>query len=83
MAKQPIQFDEIGRLAGLLLEDALTPDECNRLEQMLLADPAALDYYERYIEIHSLLHWQYCPSDEKQGEGGKGEEGQEERSGRR
>ena len=28
------------------------------LEEMLLADPAALEYYSDYVDVHCLLHWQ-------------------------
>ena len=30
---------------------------------MLLADPAALDYYQDYVDVHCLLHWQHGPGE--------------------
>ncbi len=59
MAEPSEQFDEVGRLTGLLLEGALQPEDRRRLEAMLLADPAALEYYQDYVDVHCLLHWQH------------------------
>lgn len=59
MAECRENFEEVGRLAGLLLEGALGVDDQRRLEHLLLADPAAVAYYHDYIDLHSLLYWQY------------------------
>jgi hypothetical protein len=68
MSGDRIHLDEVGRLAGLLLADAIDPGDFRRLEQMLLTDREAMDYYQRYVEIHSLLHWHHCPDDENRNE---------------
>lgn len=60
MSDRQRKLDEVGRLTSLMLEGVITPDDRRRLEDMLLADVEALDYYQSYIEIHSLLHWSYC-----------------------
>ncbi|MBN1395853.1 MAG: hypothetical protein JW959_12595, partial [Pirellulales bacterium] len=59
MSTGQLQLEEVGRLTGLLLEGALDAEDRRRLEETLLADPAALQYYQNYVDIHSLLHWQY------------------------
>jgi hypothetical protein len=53
------QLDEVGRLTGLLVEGALAADDRRRLETLLLADDALLDYYQDYLDVHCLLHWQH------------------------
>jgi hypothetical protein len=60
---------DVGRMIGLLLEGQLNADECRRLEQILLSDPVALDHYLDYVELHSLLHWQYCPEEKDEFDG--------------
>jgi hypothetical protein len=52
-------LEDVGRWVGLLLEGELSPDDQSRLEQVLVHDDAALTYYESYVELHSLLHWQH------------------------
>ena len=59
MAEQAHHLDEVGRLAALLLDGGLNPEDRRRLEQMLSSDEESLSYYENYVEIHSLLHWQH------------------------
>ena len=59
MVEQTNNLEEVGRLAGLLLESALGLDDRCRLEKILISDDVALAYYENYVELHSLLHWQY------------------------
>jgi len=54
------QFDELGRLLDRLFEGQLEADGLKRLEQTLLDNPAALEYYQNYVDVHSLLHWQYA-----------------------
>ena len=71
MAEHPNHLEEVGRLAGLLLEGALGPAERRRLEELLLADPAALEYYSDYVDVHCLLHWQHGQTEsEQRAEGG-------------
>ena len=59
MAEQAHHLDEVGRLAALLLDGGLNLEDRRRLEQMLSSDEESLSYYENYVEIHSLLHWQH------------------------
>jgi hypothetical protein len=63
MAEHPNHLEEVGRLAGLLLEGELGPPDRRRLEEMLLADHAALEYYQDYVDVHCLLHWQHGQAD--------------------
>ena len=63
MAEPFNHLEEVGRLAGLLLEGALGPADRRRLEEMLLADPAALEYYSDYVDVHCLLHWQHAQAE--------------------
>lgn len=65
MAEHPLQLEEVGRLTGLLLEGALGPEDRRRLEETLLADPAALEYYQDYVDVHCLLHWQHGLPEER------------------
>ena len=66
MAAQPLQLEEVGRLTGLLLEGVLVPEDRARLERMLLADPAALEYYQDYVDVHCLLHWQHGLAEDRE-----------------
>ena len=59
MAEQAHHLDEVGRLAALLFDGELNLEDRRRLEQMLSSDEESLSYYENYVEIHSLLHWQH------------------------
>ena len=76
MPEPPNHLEEVGRLTGLLLEGALGPADRRRLEEMLLADPAALEYYSDYVDVHCLLHWQHvqAESGEQVVDGGEGSE---------
>ncbi len=77
MAEQQLQLEEVGRLTGLLLEGALGPEDRRRLEETLLADHAALEYYQDYVDVHCLLHWQHGLPEGRgasgEGRGAKGE----------
>ena len=59
MTEQAHHLDEVGRLAALLLDGEFDSEDRRRLEQMLSSDEESLSYYENYVEIHSLLHWQH------------------------
>ena len=59
MDERRIQLDEIGRLTGLLLAGALDAHDRCRLEKALLSDHEALEYYQDYVDLHCLLHWQH------------------------
>ncbi len=65
MAEQQLQLEEVGRLTGLLLEGALGSEDRRRLEETLLADHAALEYYQDYVDVHCLLHWQHGLPEER------------------
>ncbi len=48
---------ELLLLLERLCEDRLTDEECERLEQLVLSDPAASRLYLDYIHLHGALHW--------------------------
>ncbi len=58
MAARASQFEELGRLIAGLLDGGLEAADRRRLEELLLSDPAAMAYYQDYLDVHVLLHWQ-------------------------
>jgi hypothetical protein len=77
MAADASQFEELGRLIAALLDGGLEPSDRRRLEEMLLGDPAAATYYQDYLDVHVLLHWQQGLAEEQPacGESGTRERG--------
>jgi ferric-dicitrate binding protein FerR (iron transport regulator) len=53
--------DELARLLGALADESLTEEQQQRLVGFLLDDPAAREYYVRYVAMLSSLHW-HCPA---------------------
>ena len=72
MAADTSQFEELGRLIAALLDGGLEAAERRRLEDMLLSDPAAVAYYQDYLDVHVLLHWQQGLAEEQPACGGSG-----------
>lgn len=56
------RFQELGELVEGLCEERLTPDQLARLEQIVLADPAAARYYVEYMHLHGTLIWDTAKS---------------------
>jgi hypothetical protein len=77
MAADASQFEELGRLIAALLDGRLEAADRRRLEEMLLADPAAVAYYQDYLDVHVLLYWQQASAEEQPacGESGTRAEG--------
>ena len=51
------KHNELLTLLERLCEDRLSDAECERLEQLVLSDPAASRLYLDYIHLHGALHW--------------------------
>lgn len=52
---KPADYAELGRLITLLHEDAISPDELERLEGLLRNNHEAQDFYHRYIALEVEL----------------------------
>ena len=48
---------ELADLLGVLLDDAITPDENARLVEMLSGDVAARTFYRNFISTHAMMLW--------------------------
>jgi ferric-dicitrate binding protein FerR (iron transport regulator) len=53
----PAWQEELQTLCEAVIEDRLTPEQLQRLEQLILADPAARRFYVEYLHQHGSLHW--------------------------
>lgn len=51
------RHNELADLLEALCEDRMTNEQRARLEQAVLADPAARRLYVDYISLHGMLHW--------------------------
>ena len=51
----PDGFDELRGLLDALCEESITPEQIERLEQLVLADPRAEAYYVQYMSLHADL----------------------------
>ena len=58
MPENENQFEGLGRLIAALLDGGLEEADRRRLEEILAGDPAAMKYYQDYLDVHVLLHWQ-------------------------
>jgi hypothetical protein len=52
----------LGELLEGLCEERLAPEQLARLEQIVLADPAAARYYVEYMHLHGTLIWDTAKS---------------------
>ena len=57
-----VRFQELSELMEGLCEERLSPDQLMRLEQIVLADPAAARYYVEYMHLHGTLIWDTAKS---------------------
>jgi hypothetical protein len=62
---------ELTALLSRLFDGALTGDEFQRLEQILLEDPAAREIYQTHARVHALLHWRWNPAGSRRAESGE------------
>lgn len=49
--------EELKILCEAAVEDRLTADQLHRLEQLVLENPEARQYYVEHLHLHACLHW--------------------------
>jgi ferric-dicitrate binding protein FerR (iron transport regulator) len=54
---EPDWFAELHELCEATIEDRLTGEQRQRLEQLVLENPEARRFYTEYIHQHGCLHW--------------------------
>ena len=57
MSKQEVQLAELSLLMEALCEERLTAEEQQRLEEIVLSNPDAMQYYLNYAHLHGTLYW--------------------------
>ena len=62
MSRSFDQFEELGRLAAVLCDGQLRPDEAARLEQLAGRSNEARQFFLRYLELHGELYWETAVS---------------------
>ncbi|PQO46874.1 LamG-like jellyroll fold domain-containing protein [Blastopirellula marina] len=55
----PQEREELGALISSLLDESLTADDRQRIEELLQDDPAAQQYYVEQCQLHSILAWEH------------------------
>ena len=55
-------FAELNELLEALCEDRVSPEGMRRIEELALADRAALHYYLDFIAVHGALQWDTAKS---------------------
>ena len=51
--------DELRELAAAQCDGTATPEQRDRLQQLLDADPQAVRFYVEYLDLHAELQWQH------------------------
>ncbi len=64
MSKQSTNMDELRQLLTFALDDELTGEQLNRLNEILDADPAARDLYARHMTLHAYLERLHVGADQ-------------------
>ncbi|QDV21073.1 hypothetical protein Pan153_57550 [Gimesia panareensis] len=57
MSKQEVKLAELSLLMEALCEERLSAEEQQRLEEIVLSDPDAMQYYLNYAHLHGTLYW--------------------------
>ncbi len=57
------KYPRFSRLLDQLCEQSLDQKGADEISRIVKNDPAARDYYIRYLDIHSTLHWDLAISD--------------------
>ncbi|VAX41821.1 hypothetical protein MNBD_PLANCTO02-572, partial [hydrothermal vent metagenome] len=55
--KKILQHSELNELMERLCEDRLSATEMMRIEEIVISDRSARQYYLNYIQLHGTLHW--------------------------
>ncbi|MCA9015117.1 MAG: DUF1549 domain-containing protein, partial [Planctomycetaceae bacterium] len=65
MSKKEVELAELSLLMEALCEERLSLEEKTRLEEIVLSDPDAMQFYLNYSHLHGTLYWdQALSSDE-------------------
>jgi hypothetical protein len=57
---EPLQFEpteELWSLTAAMCDGAISPQEVERLESLLRADPQTRLFYATYMDLHGRMHW--------------------------
>ncbi|WP_417385262.1 DUF1549 and DUF1553 domain-containing protein [Gimesia sp.] len=57
MSKKEVELAELSLLMEALCEERLSESEQARLEEIVLSDPDAMQFYLNYSHLHGTLHW--------------------------
>ncbi|QDV53471.1 DUF1549 and DUF1553 domain-containing protein [Gimesia fumaroli] len=57
MSKKEIELAELSLLMEALCEERLSATESARLEEIVLSDPDAMQFYLNYSHLHGTLYW--------------------------
>lgn len=57
MSKKEVKLAELSLLMEALCEESLSLSEQERLEEIVLSDPDAMQFYLNYSHLHGTLHW--------------------------
>lgn len=57
MSKKEIELAELSLLMEALCEERLSAKESARLEEIVLSDPDAMQFYLNYSHLHGTLYW--------------------------
>lgn len=57
MSKKEVELAELALLMEALCEERLSTAEQMRLEEIVLSDPDAMQFYLNYSHLHGTLHW--------------------------
>lgn len=57
MSKQELELAELSLLMEALCEERLSSVDEKRLEEIVLSDPAAMQFYLNYTHLHGTLFW--------------------------
>ncbi|MCA9006816.1 MAG: DUF1553 domain-containing protein [Planctomycetaceae bacterium] len=57
MSKKEVELAELCLLMEALCEERLSESEQARLEEIVLSDPDAMQFYLNYSHLHGTLHW--------------------------
>ncbi|QDT93905.1 DUF1549 and DUF1553 domain-containing protein [Gimesia algae] len=66
MSKKEVKLAELSLLMEALCEERLSLSEQARLEEIVLSDPDAMQFYLNYSHLHGTLHWDQAQGAEEQ-----------------
>ncbi|MFK7777228.1 MAG: hypothetical protein QM501_03750, partial [Gimesia sp.] len=57
MSKKELELAELSLLMEALCEERLSAEDKMRLEEIVLSDPDAMQFYLNYSHLHGTLYW--------------------------